>query len=463
MDAGLAERLATSMDPKALSALQNRNNDPAVGRAVAAQFGSFLMQGMMQDADGSAMSVAGGTGGAAVSSMFASAMGRYAMSGDKLGLAETIYRSMAAKGGSGPAAPNATPATPAPAPASATAPPAQGGGISLTPYRLEGGHRPLGAPIGRMAQPAGAQAIGKAPAHPGVAIVHDAATASVPRQASVTPTVQAPAASPASAAPASAPAPHPSVRARWDGLNLPSRANVLLPAAEADPPATPAAAASNGTVAKTVTAAASVGRDGGDPIPYGLPWTHGQNGRETGAANQHMAAATGTNAAALADAENFAEELAPAIEHAAARLGVSPRVLLAQAALETGWGHSVVGNNIFGIKAGASWSGTTVTAGTHEMEWGRLVAHQGTFRSYPNVGQAVDDYVSLVSASDRYRTAMGAGDNVAAYAQALAAGGYATDRDYAAKLTAVANSPKMTYAVASLVDEAPGRLVLAHG
>ena len=58
---------------------------------------------------------------------------------------------------------------------------------------------------------------------------------------------------------------------------------------------------------------------------------------------------------------------------------------------------------------------------------------------------------------------MGAGDNIVAYAQALAAGGYATDRNYAAKLIAIANSPKMSYAVSSIEQDAPGQLVSAHG
>jgi flagellar protein FlgJ len=144
-------------------------------------------------------------------------------------------------------------------------------------------------------------------------------------------------------------------------------------------------------------------------------------------------------------------------------LGVSPRILLAQAALETGWGHSVVGNNIFGIKAGSSWSGATVAADTHEMTGGRLATRRAAFRSYDTIGAAVDDYVALVSASDRYRSALGSGDDAAAYGQALTAGGYATDRDYAAKLSAVANGPTMSDAVALLDESPPGQLVSAHG
>src|SRR5665213_23711 len=156
MDAGLAERLASSVDPKSLASLQNRNSDPAVAHAVAAQFGSFLMQGMMQDGAGTAMAMTDGTGGAAINSMFANTMSRYAMSGDKLGLADTIYKSMAAK--NDPAA--AAKAEAAKAPAAALAPgkavaPGHGAGIALNSYWDNNGHRPLGAPIGRMTAPTG--------------------------------------------------------------------------------------------------------------------------------------------------------------------------------------------------------------------------------------------------------------------------------------------------------------------
>ena len=54
-------------------------------------------------------------------------------------------------------------------------------------------------------------------------------------------------------------------------------------------------------------------------------------------------------------------EIRPALVEAGRQLGVSPRILLAHAALETGWGRSVVGNNLFGIKASASWQGEAIT------------------------------------------------------------------------------------------------------
>ena len=117
---------------------------------------------------------------------------------------------------------------------------------------------------------------------------------------------------------------------------------------------------------------------------------------------------------------------------------MSPRILLAHAALETGWGRSVVGNNLFGIKAGASWQGPEVTTLTHEEETGERVSRMAAFRAYPSLDASVQDYVSLIGGSSRYQGLMGLGDDIGAYARALIAGGYATDTNYGRKLEAVA-------------------------
>ena len=77
----------------------------------------------------------------------------------------------------------------------------------------------------------------------------------------------------------------------------------------------------------------------------------------------------------------FTQKLMPLLEKAGQQLGVSPKILLAQAAIETGWGRSVVGNNLFGIKAGSSWTGQKVDAATHEYQNGELV--RSPMRSAP--------------------------------------------------------------------------------
>jgi flagellar protein FlgJ len=152
----------------------------------------------------------------------------------------------------------------------------------------------------------------------------------------------------------------------------------------------------------------------------------------------------------------FTQKLMPLLQQAGEQLGVSPRILLAQAAIETGWGRSVVGNNLFGIKAGSSWTGQKIASPTHEYQNGELISITDTFRAYPSAAAAVDDFVSLVANSPRYRAALGAGDNVAAYAQGLLAGGWATDIDYVHKLQATAASPSLAAALGAAPVAPPG-------
>ena len=147
--------------------------------------------------------------------------------------------------------------------------------------------------------------------------------------------------------------------------------------------------------------------------------------------------------------QRFAASLAPLLQNAAQSLGVSPNVLLAQAALESGWGRSMPGNNLFGVKAGADWSGGTVHAYTHEMSAAGATGQTTSFRAYPSLAAAVADYVHLIAHNARYKAALGAGNDPLAYGQALVAGGYATDPDYASKLAAVAASPTVTAALAT--------------
>ena len=139
----------------------------------------------------------------------------------------------------------------------------------------------------------------------------------------------------------------------------------------------------------------------------------------------------------LAQATNFAKAVWPQITAAAQALGVPAVAVLAQTVLETGWGASAPGNNLFGIKSdGANGS----IRATHEMVDGVLTPQLASFRDYPNTQGSVEDYVSLIQSS--YQSATGQG-SVAGFAQALQAGGYATDGNYAAKIEQIAQSPLM--------------------
>jgi peptidoglycan hydrolase FlgJ len=147
--------------------------------------------------------------------------------------------------------------------------------------------------------------------------------------------------------------------------------------------------------------------------------------------------------------EEFVSAILPAATAAGRELGVDPSTVIAHAALETGWGKSVpVGKdgqpsfNLFGIKAGGSWKGDSTSSATNEFFGGRMQQVKADFRSYGSPEASLGDYVKLLQGSPRYAAALGTGSDVAAYAKALQRGGYATDPDYANKLTAVAERLK---------------------
>jgi peptidoglycan hydrolase FlgJ len=157
------------------------------------------------------------------------------------------------------------------------------------------------------------------------------------------------------------------------------------------------------------------------------------------------------------DPVNFVRALAPHAAVAAKQLGVSVRALLAQAALETGWGKHLPShgdgsssNNLFGIKAGGSWDGDKVSVPTLEYENGVAVRKRDQFRAYDSPSESFSDYARLLADSPRYAQALGQGENIAGFARALVHGGYATDPSYVAKITAIANSAQMREALAAL-------------
>ncbi|MGH8074213.1 MAG: flagellar assembly peptidoglycan hydrolase FlgJ [Lysobacter sp.] len=155
--------------------------------------------------------------------------------------------------------------------------------------------------------------------------------------------------------------------------------------------------------------------------------------------------------------EAFVRSIWPHAQRTAAELGVPAKALVAQAALETGWGRRLVGgdgsHNLFGIKA-TGWKGATVNSATHEFVGGVRRNQRDNFRAYDSIHQSFDDYAKLMR-NDRYAGALAAGDNPAGFARALQRAGYATDPSYAAKITAIANGPTLDRALAGLSDTAP--------
>jgi flagellar protein FlgJ len=164
------------------------------------------------------------------------------------------------------------------------------------------------------------------------------------------------------------------------------------------------------------------------------------------AAGSALPEGVGSPDANISDAQRrrFVEQILPHARTAALQLGVDERSVIAQAALETGWGTSKpadgsgTSNNYFGIKAGAHWRGPAVTSDTTEFTDGIAGTERASFRSYQSVAENVGDYVHVLTSNPRYAAALNTGSDVRAFANALQRGGYATDPRYAEKLVAVA-------------------------
>ena len=150
----------------------------------------------------------------------------------------------------------------------------------------------------------------------------------------------------------------------------------------------------------------------------------------------------------------FIDQLMPAATAAARELGVDPRSIVAQAALETGWGTHLpadtqgTSNNYFGIKAGGAWNGSSVASGTTEFTGGVAGNEQARFRAYGSVAENVADYVRVLR-EPRYSAALGTGSDVRSFADALQRGGYATDPEYANKLVSIAERIPVRQSIAA--------------
>ncbi len=145
-----------------------------------------------------------------------------------------------------------------------------------------------------------------------------------------------------------------------------------------------------------------------------------------------------------ASPQAFVDAVLPYARAAAEKIGVTPAVLVAQAALETGWGKHVPtaadgtsSNNLFGIKAGKDWSGAQVSVPTVEYRDGVASRERASFRAYHSVAASFADYAKLISQHPRYQQALAKANDPAAYLAGLQHAGYATDPAYAAKIGAI--------------------------
>ncbi len=157
-----------------------------------------------------------------------------------------------------------------------------------------------------------------------------------------------------------------------------------------------------------------------------------------------VAPKTADSGAIAPTAAEFVDRMLPSIKTAAASLGVNPMGLMAQAALETGWGQRMPRNadgtpsyNMFGIKAGEGWSGPKATADSMEVTNGVAAPKRTAFRSYGSIEESVKDFATLLKNSPRYKDALAAGADAQAYVARIGSSGYATDPEYGNKLNEI--------------------------
>lgn len=159
--------------------------------------------------------------------------------------------------------------------------------------------------------------------------------------------------------------------------------------------------------------------------------------------------------------QDFVSRFLPDATKAAKALGVEPRLLLAQAALETGWGtgpahaDGTPSNNLFGIKAGGSWRGARVAQWTIEHANGVAERKRDQFRAYPSAAASFADYVQLIGNTPRYAQALEQAHDPEAFARAVTAAGYATDPDYAEKWLSIYHGDRLGGALDGLKAAAP--------
>ncbi len=143
---------------------------------------------------------------------------------------------------------------------------------------------------------------------------------------------------------------------------------------------------------------------------------------------------------------DFIKEMRPYAEDAASKLGVPANILLAQSALETGWGNKVIqhqdgqsSHNLFGIKANEQWNGQHASVSSLEYVNGNAKREVSNFRVYESYKQSFDDYVDFIKSNNRYHAALQKSNDGEGYIKALQDAGYATDPEYAEKVIDIIN------------------------
>ncbi len=171
------------------------------------------------------------------------------------------------------------------------------------------------------------------------------------------------------------------------------------------------------------------------------------SGQDKARASNEASEATAEKSAMFDSPESFVKSLLPVAQKVLQNSPLSPVMVVAQAALETGWGKKVINKgdgsssfNLFGIKADERWQGDKAKVQTVEFRDGVARKENAFFRAYHSLEQGLKDYVDFISSNERYSQAVENAQDPQQYFKSLQSAGYATDPQYADKVLNILNS-----------------------
>ena len=171
---------------------------------------------------------------------------------------------------------------------------------------------------------------------------------------------------------------------------------------------------------------------------------------------------------ALSTPERFVQQIYPHAQQVATKLNTSADVLVAIAALETGWGlHTPKANygqdsfNYFGIKAN-NWQGPEVTNVTNEFDGEKMIVTQDDFRAYETPADSFNDFAEFLQTNPRYQNALNNSVDAKVFAAELQKAGYATDPNYAKKISSILDGSILRNAIHALNELEPTADVVSN-
>lgn len=150
--------------------------------------------------------------------------------------------------------------------------------------------------------------------------------------------------------------------------------------------------------------------------------------------------------------DQFVKSIWPYARQAAALIGLDPKILMAQVALETGWGRFIAkdvdgssSHNLFNIKAHNA--DESVQIKTTEYEDNMPIKITASFKKYVTAEHSFNDYIALIKGDSRYKNALSNVSDPNRYVNALYDAGYATDPGYAGKILSIYHGDELQQAL----------------